>query len=118
MMHDSELDALLGRDFMDGRKPSERPDGVTRVPESKCLGCGTKLDAAGTMDHEPIAPRPGDPVICLHCGGVMIYGADMRPRAFTEKEADRLLDDKAAMAEIALTCQGIYHVLKQRHRRN
>lgn len=70
-----------------------------RTIETKCLGCGTRIDAATQIvreDGEVAKPHEGAVTICLHCGHVMIYADDHgRLRNPTEEELAELAADEA-----------------------
>jgi hypothetical protein len=56
-----------------------------RVKESNCLNCGRTLDAATSVDGEE-TPEPDCITICLRCGHIMAFTADLSLRALTEEE--------------------------------
>lgn len=85
--------------------------GVKQIPESKCLECGYKVNASGSMDGSPELPGPGDLVLCLKCGAVMLHAEDMRLRGMTDKEMDELTADQETMNELA-KCVKLVHILR------
>ena len=86
------------------------PPGVIRVPDTKCLECGRKLDAVGTMDGTVPRPKPGEPIACLRCGAAMTMGENGALRGFTEAEMDELVADTEAMDELARMVARIHFV--------
>ncbi len=46
------------------------------TPRGDCLNCGKELNAAFGTDTDD-APSLGDVSICLYCGNVMEFGADL-----------------------------------------
>jgi hypothetical protein len=87
---------------------------VIRVPETRCLECGCKLDAIGTMDGTRPDPRPGEPVACVRCGAVATF-ENGRIRGFTDKEVEDLLCDEAVMNELAHLTRAVHLI---RHMQN
>lgn len=59
-------------------------DGDTEVPASACCECGYVSDRAGGNDGT--APKEGDAALCIKCGSLNFYGADLRQRRPTEAE--------------------------------
>jgi hypothetical protein len=55
------------------------------LPESACLACGKKLDAATSMTDDAY-PKPGDATICLDCGHLMVFAGDLTLRAPNDAE--------------------------------
>jgi hypothetical protein len=52
---------------------------TTRTPVTHCSMCGSKLDcASGRKDYGP--PREGDFSVCLNCGAVGCFTADLTVR--------------------------------------
>lgn len=52
-----------------------------------CIYCGSPNNRAKQVSSGPIvAPAPGDILICLKCGGIAIFNADLRPCEPTEEE--------------------------------
>ena len=47
------------------------------------------------------SPEPGDRAVCLRCGGVVVVGADLAVRPFTDLEIDELCGDPEAMDDLA-----------------
>jgi hypothetical protein len=57
---------------------------TTRVPESRCLGCGAVQSATTSLDGQ--RPSPGDFTVCLECGHLMVFADDLTVRELTEGE--------------------------------
>lgn len=47
------------------------------LPESTCPICGYMFDAASHPIDENATPKPGDLSLCLKCGELMVFKADM-----------------------------------------
>ena len=54
------------------------------LPTCQCTSCGHILDAAAGWGDHP--PKPGDLSICIQCGHLAAFGADLRLRELTAKE--------------------------------
>jgi len=48
------------------------------LPPSQCPRCFAHLDRAGEIDDKAKRPGPDDLTICLHCGGILMFDADMK----------------------------------------
>jgi hypothetical protein len=79
---------------------------VTRTPESHCLICGYKLDAATGVNRDD-RPRPNSIVVCFRCGAAMKMDDDLKPRAMTEEEAAKIRADPQLMKFLDLVTQKI-----------
>ena len=91
--------------------PHHGNEDYVRIPQSRCLNCGAPLNAMGTADlNEPALPSPGDAVVCIRCGGVMMVGDDMRPRGMSDAEMDAMTADREWMNDIAKLVQSIHFV--------
>ena len=58
---------------------------ITKIPESACPYCGTKLTHASNFS-EGATPSPGDVQICLECTRVVCFTDSMMPRKMSEEE--------------------------------
>ena len=58
---------------------------TTRIVETFCPSCFTRLDAATSM-YSPGAPSPGDFTICLECASVLTFNDNMQLVASTLAE--------------------------------
>jgi hypothetical protein len=65
---------------------------MTRVPVSRCLDCGEKLDAAMDVEADN-KPMPGDATICIRCGHIMAFADDLTLRALTDEEMEQVAGD-------------------------
>jgi hypothetical protein len=82
-----------------------------RTPESACLSCGKRLDAAGLLDGQPIEPPgDGDTTLCIGCGAVMKYGPDGRLRGMTDAEMHEITGDAEYMNFLARIVREIHFV--------
>ena len=71
-----------------------------RTPETKCLRCQHKVDAA-THPRDGSAPVPGDATICVYCGYLMAFTDDMTFRELTEEELKELPLDEVSRIQRA-----------------
>lgn len=56
-------------------------DDIYRIPKQVCPYCARPLDATGPIPgSDNQAPAPGDVTLCLRCGGLAIYEADLTMR--------------------------------------
>jgi len=84
-----------------------------RTRKSRCLHCGTVLDAAsvvreaGRWPHndkprfdmsDDVEPRPGDFTVCIKCGHLSTFGEDLRLRDPTDEEAIKIAGDPVLLA--------------------
>lgn len=90
------------------KEPEQWEAGIAKLPESHCLECGNKLNAAGSFEHPGELPKPGDLYVCGKCGAVMLYAADLTPRGMTEAEMDELTKDAETMGELARTVARVH----------
>ncbi len=63
--------------------------GVLRLPESSCPGCGKILDSATNLGDEP-GIDPGDYVVCITCGTLLRYDANLHVKKATKRELREL----------------------------
>jgi hypothetical protein len=84
---------------------------IHRLPESRCLECGSKLNASATREGLSPRPNPGDVTVCLKCGAAMVFGDDLRLRGFTDAEAAELVEDPETMNELARITRAV-HILR------
>ena len=76
--------------------------------ESRCPQCGYKLDAATKAYGEEASPEAGDTSVCLNCGQVLKYQADLTLRKATAAEIRELMDDGDAWRTIEKAQRFIY----------
>lgn len=72
-----------------------------RTTSSKCTACDKQVDAATPVDDaEALDSRPsaGDATVCLGCGHIMIYAADLSLRDPTEEEMAEIAGDRRILA--------------------
>ncbi len=63
------------------------------IPKGPCPFCGFLL--TGASEPGGSAPTPGMARICVECGELFVFGADLRPRVMTPEE---LLDYQTSEA--------------------
>jgi hypothetical protein len=56
-----------------------------RLPKATCLACGCQLNRASSFTHDN-RPDDGDLTICIRCGHIMAYTADLSMRELTDAE--------------------------------
>lgn len=58
----------------------------TRLPESKCTACGYLTDTATCPSDDNAVPEEGAITVCIRCGHMMAYDAELRLRDLTDEE--------------------------------
>lgn len=61
-----------------------------------CLYCHRRVDCHGQIKGPGEAddsPDPGDATICLYCGGLMVFSAELTLRKPTRDELEQMLAD-------------------------
>jgi len=71
----------------------------TRVPESICPSCGAPNDGASHPDGKP---SEGDLSICMYCGHLAIFRADLRLRDPTVAELEIIRHDERVQTMLRL----------------
>lgn len=71
------------------------------VPKCACLGCGLPLiGASNVWDNDK--PKPGDATMCIRCGIISVFDAEMKLRSPTRQELAKLMhDDKVQQMGMA-----------------
>jgi hypothetical protein len=64
----------------------------TRLEGSPCLSCGKMMDCATNFDGQEVFE--GGIAICLVCGHIMAYDAQLKLRELTDDEMTRIAGDK------------------------
>jgi len=74
-----------------------------KVVESRCPYCeANDLDGVTELEHgsapcrESKTPEEGDYTICIHCGGLSVFGQDLKLRKPTSGELDAAKNNKEA----------------------
>jgi len=79
------------------------------MPEQKCLRCGHEFDSASAVGRDA-TPKEGDATLCIGCGHLMVFGADLMLRELTEDEHLEMgMDPRVRAAQDAIA-----HVNKKR----
>jgi hypothetical protein len=61
------------------------------TPEQSCPGCGEALSGSGDAYARDLAPpADGDLTVCIYCGTVLVYDADLALRILAAEEIDTL----------------------------
>ncbi len=58
---------------------------IVNVPRSACPYCG-KFGGSAAGDAENPEPSPGDIVLCLRCGEILVFADDLTVRSPTTEE--------------------------------
>jgi hypothetical protein len=80
-----------------GTGDAEREGGMSTMPwfqhvESRCLQCNYKLDGSTHVQGgAPSLPEEGDASVCLNCGQVLTYDAELHLRKITVRELGELM---------------------------
>lgn len=64
-----------------------------RLIESRCPACNYELDAATVTHGEDKLPCEGDASICLNCGQVLKYQADLTLRKASAADVRELMQE-------------------------
>jgi hypothetical protein len=64
-----------------------------RIPKQRCAACGYRMDKS-TEAFGDAAPKPGDVSICLACGAVQVFTADLTLRNPTRDEHEKFSRDQ------------------------
>jgi hypothetical protein len=72
---------------------------VYRLPASPCPICEVTLNAAANCFDET-APGPGDVTICIACGTLLRFAADLTLRLMSPEEESALRRDNPLLAKI------------------
>jgi acetyl-CoA carboxylase beta subunit len=67
------------------------------IPQSPCLNCGKLLDGATCIDNDSM-PDPGDVTICIYCGHLMMFDAQMRLRDLSDEKVRQVAGDGRIVA--------------------
>jgi hypothetical protein len=93
-------------------EPEQWKPGIRKLPETYCLECGYRMDAAGAADgKDDMLAQPGDISICMKCGAVQRFADDMTMRPNTPEEAEEITNDPELLNELARYVKGV-HVLR------
>jgi len=96
---DDDIDMIASSPFDDG--PNELNALSVKVREGECTSCHAKFTIATGIDvGDPRKPQPGEPALCMECGHVMVFGANLLPREPTDDE----IKDMAGDPDL-ITCQ-------------
>ncbi len=69
------------------------------LPASKCPSCRYETNCSSVIyAPAPCTPKPGDTSICLNCGQLRTYQADLTLRKISPEEIKGLMEDSDAWA--------------------
>jgi hypothetical protein len=81
----------MGRKAQRKKKRQQVFVATTRMPESACPVCHSRLDAAtGAGFDKPPIPEPGDVTQCGPCGTVLVFTESLDLRLATQAEWNEL----------------------------
>lgn len=66
---------------------------MARTPPSACTACGKILDGADEAFGGDTPPKPGDITMCVYCGHLMGFNADLTLRDVNVEEAHDIADE-------------------------
>lgn len=69
-----------------------------RIRESRCTSCGKQLTGAMVVDDRTRTPKPGDVSVCMWCGHIMAFDAELALRDLTDDEVRKVAGDKRILA--------------------
>lgn len=67
----------------------------THLPGNKCPNCGYPLDGAAPANapESDVSPKEGDLSVCINCGTILQFDANIQSRIFPIEELFELPDD-------------------------
>jgi hypothetical protein len=74
---------------------------MTRVPENICVACGAPNDGAMAPQHNA-KPNAGDVSMCMYCGHLAIFRADLSVREATAAELAAIGNDQIIIRMLQL----------------
>lgn len=86
-----------------------------RIKESHCLGCGKAVDAVTSTIGAKGKPNEGDLSVCIYCGKIAKYGAEMNLVPLPDEE---LLLIKAEHSEVYKVLMRAQVLIQNRIKRN
>lgn len=70
---------------------------MSDLPSSNCPRCGYQFDRCTGVLDETHVPKNGDVSLCMRCGTVLIFTADLHQRLANETDLQQLSDDQLAL---------------------
>jgi hypothetical protein len=90
---------------------------MIKVPESKCLACGEKLNAATDATlFADTEPTPGCLTICIHCGHLMAFDDDLKFRPLTDAEMQEAAGHPDVLGAQALRVEALQYQRSQKRK--
>lgn len=83
-----------------------------RLPDSWCT-CGHLLSGARGVDWDN-RPEPGNLSVCMYCGVLRMYTADLTLRELTREELAEVMADQEMSAQIWRMRQAIHDARAQK----
>ena len=81
------------------------------LPRVPCPNCHREADDATCVREPAKRPQAGDFTVCIYCGVLMAYDAEMRPGALNDEQVTELLENPARLEEIR-RIQGMIHYMR------
>lgn len=81
---------------------------ISRTPKANCPACqhelgattGASIGKAGEPQPPPPRPQPGSLTLCFYCGTLLKFDDGLIPRAISEEERQRILDEIPLVREV------------------
>ena len=86
------------------------------VPANKCPHCQKCLDACFTPPDSLDSPSPGDPSVCIGCGGFLVFEQGLQIRALTEGELLQIMLSDSEAYETLLKARNAVLEMKAGHK--
>lgn len=77
----------------------------TRLDDSHCGKCGHVLDAATAVDGGDYSPKENDLTVCVYCGEMHQFDADLKLHPLTEEQKVAIQEDAPETWEILSNAQ-------------
>lgn len=80
------------------------------IPLSRCPGCGKDLHLTTCVNApEDTRPSPGDQTVCIRCGGLLVFTANLGVRAMTVYEFESLpKSTQTLLTHASIACRTTY----------
>jgi hypothetical protein len=85
-----------------------------RTPVNYCPKCGYRIDAASVPDKPEEGPEAGDFSVCLMCGCMLRFEADLRSRKVTMEELETM--DPETLRNLVKMAAAVVHFNKLREK--
>lgn len=82
-------------------------------PDNICTNCHKKLDDATSTSKERRFPMEGDICICVYCGQVGEYDADLKINPLREDQVLKLFKEYPYLEQQILKIQSVFTFLRE-----